>query len=42
VRKAQVIAKVGSTGIVEGTSSLYFELRRKDEPINPLEWLRRR
>ncbi len=42
VQRAQTIAKVGSTGALEGKPSLYFEVRKKDQPVNPVEWLRRR
>jgi murein hydrolase activator len=41
VDRAQVIAKVGSTGTIEGAPSLYFEIRQKDQPQDPLQWLRR-
>ncbi|PWT88478.1 MAG: hypothetical protein C5B54_10570 [Acidobacteria bacterium] len=40
VEKGQVIARSGSTGAVNGPS-LYFEIREKETPVNPLEWLRR-
>jgi septal ring factor EnvC (AmiA/AmiB activator) len=40
VGRGQVISRVGSTGALSG-SSLYFEIRRRDEPQNPFEWLRR-
>lgn len=40
VDRGQVIARVGSTGSLNG-SSLYFEIREKEQPVNPLEWLRR-
>jgi murein hydrolase activator len=42
VHRAQNIARVGSTGVIEGNPSLYFEIRKKDQPVNPMEWLRRR
>ena len=42
VHRAQVIARVGSTGVLEGSPSLYFEVRKKDQPVNPIEWLRKR
>jgi murein hydrolase activator len=42
VHRAQNIGRVGSTGVIEGTPSLYFEIRKKDQPVNPMEWLRRR
>jgi len=40
VDRAQVIAKVGSTGTIEGQPSLYFEIRKKDQAEDPLQWLR--
>jgi septal ring factor EnvC (AmiA/AmiB activator) len=40
VQRGQVIAKVGSTGSLNGPS-LYFEIRRRDQPLNPTDWLRR-
>jgi septal ring factor EnvC (AmiA/AmiB activator) len=42
VERGQAIGKVGSTGAIEGTPSLYFEIRKKDQPVNPMEWLRSR
>jgi septal ring factor EnvC (AmiA/AmiB activator) len=42
VLRAQAIAKVGATGALEGNPALYFEVRKKDQPVNPLEWLRKR
>jgi len=41
VSGGQVIAKVGDTGSLEG-SQLYFELRHKGKPQDPLAWLRSR
>ncbi len=38
VRAGQVIARVGETGSLEGPQ-LYFELRFKGEPQDPLVWL---
>ena len=40
VQRGQVIAKVGSTGALNGPS-LYFEFREKDRAVNPYIWLRR-
>ncbi len=40
-QRGQVISKVGSTGSLEGSVSLYFEIRKRDQPLNPMEWLRR-
>jgi murein hydrolase activator len=42
VERSQISARVGSTGVLDGVSKLYFEVRKKDQPVNPLEWLRRR
>jgi len=41
VRKDQVIGQVGDTGFT-GESSLYFEIRRGSEPIDPVKWLKKR
>jgi septal ring factor EnvC (AmiA/AmiB activator) len=41
VQKGQLIARVGSTGSLTGTC-LYFEVRDKDKPLDPLQWLRKR
>ncbi len=40
VQKGQMIARAGSTGSLSGPT-LYFELREKDQPVNPLQWLRK-
>lgn len=40
VERGQTIAKVGSTGSLNGPT-LYFEIRKKDQPLNPADWLRR-
>jgi septal ring factor EnvC (AmiA/AmiB activator) len=40
VQKGQMIAKAGSTGSLSGPT-LYFEVREKDQPVNPLQWLRK-
>lgn len=39
VKKDQVIGEIGDTGVSEG-DRLYFELRRGDKPVNPLNWLK--
>ena len=41
VRKGQPIALVGDSDSLVGPA-LYFELRFKTKPLNPLKWLRRR
>jgi murein hydrolase activator len=40
VQKGQMVARAGSTGSLNGPS-LYFEVREKDQPVNPLQWLRK-
>jgi murein hydrolase activator len=40
VQRGQTIARVGSTGSLNGPT-LYFEIRKKDQPLNPADWLRR-
>jgi septal ring factor EnvC (AmiA/AmiB activator) len=40
VQKGQMIARAGSTGSLSGPN-LYFELREKDHPVNPRQWLRK-
>jgi lipoprotein NlpD len=37
VKKGQVIAKVGHTGIK--LTSLHFEIRKNGKPVNPLNFL---
>ncbi|TNH04848.1 murein hydrolase activator EnvC [Testudinibacter sp. TR-2022] len=39
VKRGQKIAEVGSSG-GQGKSSLYFEIRRKGNPVNPLNWVK--
>jgi len=39
VNSGQPIAMVGETGFLSGTS-LYFEIRYKTKPLNPLKWLK--
>lgn len=41
VRPDQPIAKVGDSGSLNGTC-LYFEIRWKTKPLDPLQWLKRR
>lgn len=41
VSEGQVIGKVGDTGSIKGPI-LYFEIRHKGEPQDPLAWLRKR
>lgn len=41
VATGQVIGEVGDTGLSEGRT-VYFEIRRGPEAVNPLEWLRAR
>ncbi len=38
VQKGQIIANAGDTGSISGPS-LYFEIRRKGKPVDPLKWL---
>lgn len=38
VEKGDIIALVGDTGLVKGPN-LYFEVRQKGMPLNPLNWL---
>jgi len=40
VQRGQSIAKVGATGSLSGPC-LYFEIRKKDQPLNPADWLRK-
>lgn len=41
VKRGDALAKVGSSG-GQGTSALYFELRRNGQPVDPSTWLQRR
>lgn len=41
VSEGQVVGKVGDTGSFKGPI-LYFEIRHKGEPVDPLVWLRKR
>ena len=42
VRAGQVIAAAGDTGSMLDVRSLYFEIRFKTRPLDPLQWLARR
>ncbi|HCC68400.1 MAG TPA: hypothetical protein DEP99_00715 [Nitrospiraceae bacterium] len=41
IKGQQVIGKVGESGMLN-IPSLYFEIRHKGKPLNPIQWLRRR
>lgn len=41
VRQGQVIARAGDTGGTLNQPTVYFEIRYKDQPIDPMTWLRR-
>jgi len=41
IKVNQVIGRVGDSGVLNAPS-LYFELRYKGKPLNPLQWLKRR
>jgi len=41
VKRGDAIARVGNSG-GQGTPSLYFELRRNGQPVDPGSWLQRR
>lgn len=41
IKEKQVIGKVGNSGLVN-VPGLYFELRYKGKPLNPMQWLRSR
>ena len=41
VKGEQPIAMVGDIGSLKG-ATLYFEIRYKTKPLNPLQWLKRR
>lgn len=40
IKDQQIIGEVGESATV-GTSSLYFEIRYKGKPLDPLQWLRK-
>jgi septal ring factor EnvC (AmiA/AmiB activator) len=41
VKEGQPIATVGEFGSLK-EETLYFEIREKTDPVNPLQWLKRR
>ncbi len=41
VSKGRTLGEVGETGLSNG-SKLYFEIRHRGQPINPLSWLQKR
>lgn len=41
VKTRRVIGQIGGTGLSQG-SKLYFEIRHKGKPINPVRWLKKR
>jgi len=41
VRRGEVVALVGDTGSLKGPC-LYFEIRQRGKPLDPLEWLARK
>jgi septal ring factor EnvC (AmiA/AmiB activator) len=41
IKRRQAVGKIGETGILN-EPSLYFEIRHKGRPINPLEWLKKK
>ncbi|MFZ6016010.1 MAG: murein hydrolase activator EnvC family protein [Nitrospirota bacterium] len=41
IKKYQIIGQVGNSGILNAPG-LYFELRYKGKPLDPLQWLKRR
>jgi septal ring factor EnvC (AmiA/AmiB activator) len=41
IKGKQAVGRVGNSGIMN-TSGLYFELRYKGKPLDPLQWLQRR
>ena len=41
IKENQVIGRVGDSGVLNAPS-LYFELRYKGKPLDPLQWLKRR
>ena len=41
IKRKQTIGRVGRSGIMN-SPGLYFELRYKGKPLDPLQWLQRR
>jgi septal ring factor EnvC (AmiA/AmiB activator) len=41
IKERQIVGRVGNSGLVN-LPGLYFELRYKGKPLNPIQWLRRR
>jgi septal ring factor EnvC (AmiA/AmiB activator) len=41
IKSRQAIGKIGETGLLN-EPSLYFEIRYKGKPVNPLQWLRKK
>jgi murein hydrolase activator len=41
IKEKQIIGRVGNSGIVQ-SPGVYFELRYKGKPLDPLQWLQRR
>lgn len=41
IKEKEVIGKVGESGMINGPS-LYFEVRYKGKPLDPLQWLKKR
>jgi septal ring factor EnvC (AmiA/AmiB activator) len=41
LKRRQSVGRVGESGVLN-TSTLYFEIRHKGKPLNPLNWLRAR
>ncbi len=41
IRENQILGRVGNSGLID-LPGLYFELRYKGKPLNPLQWLRKR
>lgn len=40
IKRGDAVAKVGNSG-GQGTTALYFELRRHGQPVDPATWLQR-
>jgi septal ring factor EnvC (AmiA/AmiB activator) len=41
IKSRQAVGRIGETGVLN-QPSLYFEIRYKGKPVNPLEWLRKK